>query len=222
MSKTEKRHAGKTAKTGGARATAGKAKRGSAAHGRAVVTKGGTVFLSPDGVRYTAAQKWRTVRTRRGLALRSPDGVTYYGTAAEVRAARLFPWEREGLAKSLRIWHACCAECREELRRIAADRRRESIKCHEVKARTEGKRACDREILVAACARYLGMGAEEFESTWIDAGISAAIDEMPDGGEFLTRHEREAMSTPLYEWSDSLFAKRVMSERRAEGKERRA
>ena len=203
MSKTGKRHAGETAKTGGARATAGKAKRG-------------------------GAQKWRTVRTRRGLALRSQDGVTYYGTAAEVRAARLFPWERANLAQALKVWHYCwlrwrhCAESREELRRIAADRRREIIKCHEVKARTEGKRACDREILVAACARHLGMSAEEFESTWIDTGISAAIDEMSDDGEFLTRHEREAMSTPLYEWCDSLFAKRVMSERRAEGKERRA
>lgn len=205
MSKTEKKHAGETAKTGGARATAGKAKQAK-----------------------QTRRIWRTVATKCGTVLISPTGERYHGTAAEVRAARLYPWERADLAQALKVWHYCwlqwryCAESREELRRIAADRRRDIIQSHKAKARTGDTRGFDRKILAAACARYMGMTAEQFEGAWIDAGISAAIDEMPDGCEFLTRHEREAMSTPLYEWCDSLYAKRVLSERRAQGKERKA
>lgn len=158
----------------------------------------------------------------------SPTGERYHGTAAEVRAARLYPWERAYLAQALKVWHYCwltrryCAESREELRRIAADRRRYIIQSHEAKAGTEDTRGFDRKILAAACARHMGMTAEQFRCAWIDVGISATIDEAPDGGEFLTRYEREAMDTPLYEWCGSLYAKQVLSERRAEGKERKA
>ena len=197
MSKTKKRHAGETAKTGGARATAGKAKQAK-----------------------RTRRIWRTVATKEGTVLISPTGERYHGTAAEVRAAHIAPRWRDYLARQ--IWLARFVDRGNpaELEKAVAERRREIIMFDHAHRKDAKER--DREILVSACARHLGMSAEEFEGTWIDSGISAAIDEMPDGGEFLTRHEREAMSTPLYEWCDSLYAKRVLSERRAEGKERKA
>ena len=41
---------------------------------------------------------WRTVRTKQGIALCSPSGCRYYGTAKEVREARLLPTDRRELA----------------------------------------------------------------------------------------------------------------------------
>ena len=176
----KKRHAGETAETGGARATAGKAKRGGAAKWRTVATKGGTVLISPTGERY-------------------------HGTAAEVRAAHIAPRWRDYLARQIWLAKSVERENLAELEKVVAEQRREIIMFDHADRTDAAER--DRDIMYRACARYLCQTVEQFESTWIDAGISAAIDEMPDGGEFLTRHEREALTTPWSDWCDYIAFK---------------
>lgn len=62
--------------------------------------------------------------------------------------------------------------------------------------------AGDRRILIAACARYMGMTPRRFIDGWIESGIVATVEEA-DGKIPLTRRERAALKTlktPLDAW----------------------
>lgn len=61
----------------------------------------------------------------------------------------------------------------------------------------------DRRILIAACARQMGISSRRFIESWIDAGIEAGIAEAPEGA-LLTRQERAALKSPLSVWCDML------------------
>ncbi len=62
----------------------------------------------------------------------------------------------------------------------------------------------DRRILIAACARQMGISPRRFVESWIDAGIEAGIVEAPEGALPLTRQERAALKSPLSVWCDML------------------
>ena len=62
----------------------------------------------------------------------------------------------------------------------------------------------DRRILIAACARQMGISPRRFVECWIDAGIEAGIAEAPEGALPLTRQERAALKSPLSIWCDML------------------
>ena len=62
----------------------------------------------------------------------------------------------------------------------------------------------DRRILIAACARQMGISPRRFIESWIDAGIEAEIAEVPEGALPLTRQERAALKSPLSDWCDML------------------
>ena len=61
----------------------------------------------------------------------------------------------------------------------------------------------DRRILIAACARQMGISPRRFIECWIDAGIEAGICEA-SGALPLTRRERAALKSPLSDWCDML------------------
>ena len=183
----KKRHAGETAKKGGARATAGKAKRGGAAKWRTVATKGGTVLISPTGERY-------------------------HGTAAEVRAAHIAPRWRDYLARQIWLAKSVERENPAELEKVVAEHRREIIMFDHADRTDAAER--DRDIMYRACARYLCQTVEQFEREMIHEQISSlieyAISEKDTDIElqgFLTRHEREALTTPLSDWCDYIAFK---------------
>lgn len=62
----------------------------------------------------------------------------------------------------------------------------------------------DRRILIAACARQMGISPRRFVECWIDAGIEAGIAEAPEGALPLTRQERAALKSTLSDWCDML------------------
>ena len=57
----------------------------------------------------------------------------------------------------------------------------------------------DRRILIAACARQMGVTARRFIESWIDAGIEGTLAEI-DEDTLLTRQERAALKSPLSDW----------------------
>ena len=61
----------------------------------------------------------------------------------------------------------------------------------------------DRRILIAACARQMGISPRRFIDGWIEAGIVATIEE-GNGSIPLTRQERAALKSPLSVWCDIL------------------
>lgn len=153
--------------------------------------------------------KWRTVRIKGKRALRSPEGRIYYGTAAEVRDANLYPWRRKSLAESIRLYRFCfskgsignedfaeiCAECRRD---AIMSNRSDSLSPNEVN---------DRRILAIAAARYWGESVEDMIADAIDGSISATMDHYhSDTGEWslpLTRQEAAALKSDIRDWSDS-------------------
>ena len=57
----------------------------------------------------------------------------------------------------------------------------------------------DRRILIAACARQMGISPRRFVESWIDAGIEGTLAEI-DEDTLLTRRERAALKSPLSDW----------------------
>lgn len=142
-----------------------------------------------------------------GGAWRSPDGRTYYGTAAEVRDANLYPWERDSLADDLRqcrlvypIGGARRDALAMERRNTLRDRLAQFI------IRGNSTRAMDRHIMASAAARYLGMSVDDFINEAIDSSIDAAMEDCHNkSGKWLplTKHEAATIKSDAREWCDS-------------------
>ena len=57
----------------------------------------------------------------------------------------------------------------------------------------------DRRILIAACARQMGISPRRFVESWVDAGIEGTLAEI-DEDTLLTPQERAALKSPLSDW----------------------
>lgn len=148
----------------------------------------------------------KTVKKISGV-WRSPDGRTYYGTAAEVRDANLYPWERDSLADDLRQYR---------LAYTVGDTRRDMlamVRCNTLRDRLaqfiirgNSTWAMDRHIMAIAAARYLGMSVDDFINKAIEGSIDAAMEDCHNkSGEWLplTKHEAAAIKSDVREWCDS-------------------
>ena len=181
MSKqTGKRHAGETARMGGASATAGSAKRGTG--------------------KKKAVARWHYVTKDNRRILRDPDGRDWHGTRAEVREVAMSPRSRNMLACSLRcnrhIYLSGGGKPDMRNYRAAARwRRQDAIQAETTRTRESVEVSRDEYILLGACARYMERTIDEFVTECVCEGISATIDEaLSDGlAELpLTRYERRA------------------------------
>lgn len=136
--------------------------------------------------------------TRKGTpVMMSPSGAVYYGTVREVRENALYPFRRESLASSIRLFHTVFLQGtirREKLREIVADRRREAIMFSSIDRKGEAVNHIDADmhVRIGAAARVLGISPGEFVRRAIAESIAFARHD--NGGTLpFTRHERKAL-----------------------------
>ncbi|MCR5414415.1 MAG: hypothetical protein K6F50_06780 [Kiritimatiellae bacterium] len=141
--------------------------------------------------------KWRTAKRGGRTVAIAPDGRAYYGTAAEVRGARLMPWRRDWLAQSLTALRRAYdrPEEREALRLAVADSRRYALRMGWSEADTNrASVAISAELLILAqaAAKACGQSMTEWAEGWLRMSVNAARRE-PDGLT-LTKHEQAALA----------------------------
>lgn len=137
--------------------------------------------------------------TRRGgkRVMVSPAGRVYFGTAREIRDNALYPFRRQSLATTIRLFHTMFLRGtigREKLREIVSDRRREAIMYSSIDRKDKAVKHinADMHVRIGAAARVIGISPGEFVRRAIAEAIAFA---MHDNGGVLpyTRHEREAL-----------------------------
>ena len=117
------------------------------------------------------------------------------GTAAEVREARLMPWERDLLAISLRDVRRIYGG--DSRRAAAADRRQFALR-HDSTAPADlhiPATGCTPALLirVRAAARFVGSSEADFVADALACAVDAAIEAANGAGLPYTRHERDAL-----------------------------
>lgn len=150
---------------------------------------------------------WRTVIIKGKRAMRSPDGRIYYGTAAEVRDANLYPWERDSLADDLRasrLAYAVGNDRRDALAMARCNTLRNRLSQFII--RGNSTLAMDRQIMAIAAARYLGISVDDFINKAVDCSINAAMEDCRhECGKWLplTKHEALAIKSDVRQWCES-------------------
>ena len=166
-------------------------------------TAGKTASKSAKGARRGT---WKFVIKGGCRVLRSPDGRYYYGTAAEVREARLSPFCRKSLANSIRFYRDLKSRAftRDEITALIREARCNTIRhwssdCQNcgLHYHSMGGIPVALELLSEAAARYMGVGVNAFAVEWTKAAIAATQSEAQSSGLDslpLTRYERRALS----------------------------
>ena len=118
------------------------------------------------------------------------------GTAAEVREARLMPWERDLLAISLRDVRRIYGG--DSRRAAAADRRLFALR-HDSTAPADLRidaTGCTSALLIRAraAARFMGVSEADFISHALAFAVEAATEVAGVAGLPYTRHERDALA----------------------------
>lgn len=143
--------------------------------------------------------KWRTIVRQGEAVLVSPTGETWRGTAADVRRAALFPWDRDWLAETIRakrIIYQRPDRYSEEVK----DARRSAILSDLALFRYHSSVGISNwlRVMARAAARYMGQSEDQFISEAILAAIEGTMDICQnDTGTFtlpMTRYEQKALN----------------------------